>query len=411
MNVLVYGSGAREHAIVCKVLDSKLLSKLFLFKPNDGFAHLGEVLDAKNNKDLAKIAKEKKVDLMIVGPEQPLVDGVVDEFKKQSIPVIGTDKYWSNLEGSKIFAKNFMQKNNIPTAKYTIIENENQIQKALEDFKPPYVIKADGLAAGKGVCIVNEANEALAIIQEYLKGKFGKASQKVILEEFLEGEEFSLMSIWDGKTLLPFIPARDYKRLLNDNKGSNTGGMGSYCPVELITMQKTELAKYIKNLENALRKEQADFVGVIYSGLILTSNQFKVLEYNVRFGDPEIQSLLLNLENDLLEVFRAAINKNLDKVTLHWKKEESGCVVVAARGYPENPLKGCEIKNIKEIEKKYSVQVFYAGVKKEQGILKSNGGRVLSVCKTAKKPFDDIYHAIDELDFDDKIFRSDIANH
>jgi len=409
MKVLVYGGGAREHAIAWKLKQSPILDKLYLCKPNDGFAKLGEVIEAADFTELAKISKEKGIDLLVAGPEDPLIKGIVDEFQKQEIPAIGPDKNWAMLEGSKSFAKEFMQRNNIPTANYEIITDKKYIYDVLEKFTMPVVLKADGLAAGKGVHIANTRLDAERTLEEYLEGKFSEASQKVVVEEFLEGQELSLIALWDGNNLLPFIPARDYKKLEEGNNGPNTGGMGSYCPVSLELKEYHEVEKYVEKLKNALRNEKADFVGVVYSGLIMTKNGLQVLEYNMRFGDPETQPLLMHLDSDLLEVFRMATAKELDKAQLKWKSGQTFCVVAAAEGYPMNPKKGGEIKNIEQIIENHGVTVFFAGVKKQDGKLVASGGRVLSVCQTGPMAQKYIYDALQELDFCDKIYRKDIG--
>lgn len=413
MKVLVYGGGAREHALAWKIKQSPLLEKLYLCKANDGFAQLGENLEAATFAELAKIAAEKGIDLLVVGPEDPLIGGIVDEFKKIGIPAIGADKKWAMLEGSKSFAKDFMLRNGIPTGKYEIITDKDatkeNIYSVLEKFNIPVVLKADGLAAGKGVYIANTRLGAETTLNEFLSGKFNDASKTVLVEEFLEGPELSLISLWDGKTLLPLVPARDYKKLEEGNKGLNTGGMGAYCPVSLTADEYQQLENYVKLLESALRKENADFTGIIYSGLMMTADGIKVLEYNMRFGDPETQPLMMHLDCDLLELFKMCIDRQLDKAELKWKQGQSFCVVVAAEGYPENPIKGGEIKNIDDIIKHNDVEVFFAGVKKQDCKLVANGGRVLSVCKTGATAQKYIYDAINELDFFDKRYRRDIG--
>lgn len=409
MNVLLYGGGAREHALAWKISQSNKLSKLYLCSPNDGFKGLGEVIEASNFTELAKIAKTKNIDLLMVGPENPLAEGIVDEFKKVGIPAIGPDKKWAQLEGSKSYAKEFMVRNNIPTAGYEIVQNKNEIDETLKKFTAPVVLKADGLAAGKGVVIAQTIDEAKTVLFDFLDGKYGEASKKVVVEEFLTGEEVSLISIWDGKTLLPLIPARDYKKLLNDNKGPNTGGMGAYCPVKLTEQEDNEINDYIKTLENALKYEEANFAGIVYSGLILTKSGIKVLEYNMRFGDPETQPLLMHLKSDLLEIFQKAVKQELNQINLLWNEGISLCVVIAAKGYPENPVKGGELVNIEEISLKFGVNVFYAGVKTANNKLTANGGRVLSICKSGTNPLKDINNAAEELIYADKYFRNDIG--
>ena len=409
MKVLIYGGGAREHALAWKIKQSSLLEKLYLCEPNDGFAGLGEVINAENYQELAQISKETGINLLVVGPEVPLINGIIDEFKNVGIPAIGVDKKWAELEGSKAFAKEFMERNNIPTAKYTMLTDKSQITEVLDEFEIPVVLKADGLAAGKGVFIACTQDEAQNTLEDFLDGKFGEASKKIVVEEFLEGAEISLISLWDGKTLLPLIPARDYKRLLSDNKGPNTGGMGSYCPVSLTLEEYQEIENYLKLLKDALIKENADFTGIIYSGLMQTKESIKVLEYNMRFGDPETQALLMHLNTDLLAVFKKLSEKKLDEVELKWKQGQSFCVVVAAQGYPENPVKGGELVNIEEIVENNDVNIFYAGVRKQDGKLLADGGRVLSVCKSGIGVQKDIYDAIKQLDYEDKVFRNDIG--
>ncbi|MDD3150291.1 MAG: phosphoribosylamine--glycine ligase [Candidatus Gastranaerophilales bacterium] len=406
MRVLIFGGGAREHAITLKISQSPILTKLYLVNPNDGFSHLGQVLEYENFEDLAKKSLINKIDLLIVGPEQPLVDGIADIFSAKNIPVIGVNKKWAKLESSKIFAKEFMLKNHIPTAKYKIIDKNINIDAALADFNSPFVIKADGLAAGKGVSIVKDLNVAKSTIQEYLSGKFGKASKRILMEEFLEGEEISLMSIWDGKILLPFISAKDFKKLSADMDAPNTGGMGAYCPVKLNSNTQKQLNYYIENLQNALIKEKADFVGIIYSGLIITNEGIKVLEYNVRLGDPETQPLLMHLNTDLLLIFKYAIEKKLDAVKIDWKEGTSACVVLATKGYPQKPVTGDIIKNLDKINN--DIQIFYAGVKSKNNSFMTNGGRVLSICKTSENPFPTIYKTCETITFYNKIFRNDI---
>ncbi len=409
MKVLIYGGGAREHALAWKIKQSPLLEKLYLSKPNDGFAELGERLEAEDFAQLAQISIEKGINLLVVGPEDPLTNGIVDEFKKAGIPSIGACKNWAMLEGSKAFAKEFMERNGLSTAKHELITSIDDIYDVLDKFTVPVVLKADGLAAGKGVYIANTRIDAEMTLKEFLEGKFGKASDRVVVEEFLEGPEISLISIWDGKTLLPFIPARDYKKLLENNKGPNTGGMGAYCPVSLTADEYKELENYTKKLEQALKNEGADFVGIVYSGLIMTKDGIKILEYNMRFGDPETQPLLMHMESDLLEIFNMAVKQELDKVELKWKQAQTFCVVVAADGYPENPKKGGEIKNIEQIIQNHRVTIFFAGVKRKNETLIGNGGRVLSVCQSGPCAQKYIYDAINELDFNHKIYRKDIG--
>jgi len=431
-NVLIYGSGGRENALAFKISQSPLLNKLFLALPNDGFKNLGEEIvfpkEASNSfEDLAKKCVEKGVDLAVIGPEDPLSKGIVDIFNKYNIKCIGANKKWAQLESSKKYAKEFMIKHDIPTAKYFVIANskkqiansrvgsrthQQEIDNVLSKFTTPPVLKADGLAAGKGVHLSSDMADAKKTLEEFLGGKYGEASSSVVVEELLEGEELSVIAIFDGETLLALKTARDYKRLYNGQKGPNTGGMGAYCPVELTDAQEIDLKNYLSKLEAAFKSEHADFVGIVYSGLMLTPDGIKVLEYNMRFGDPETQPLMYHLDSDILEVFVKATEKKLSDVDLTWKSGTTIAVVVASEGYPENPKKGCEIKGLKEACEKYDTQIFYAGVKSEGKKLLSNGGRVLAVCSNGEdieKVRKKIYKTIEEIDFSDKIYRTDIG--
>ncbi len=462
-NFLVIGSGAREHAICHKLKQSTFLKELYLADANDGFKNLGVNIDYGDFDDLAKKAQKNNVDILVVGSENYLAKGIVDIFEKYNIKSIGANAYHTQLESSKSFAKDFMQKHGIKTAGYKLIEQKEDID--FTDFELPYVIKADGLCGGKGVVIANNKEQAQNIIEEFLSGKFGEASiiiptcchceasqeaaaiqfhefldchahsvrsqrrhdlkqdsqplnleidankvtlHKVLLEEFLEGEELSLMSAFDGKTLKSFIPARDFKKLSAGKNSPNTGGMAAYCPIELTNEQKQKLHDYEKKLEKAFLTEKADFTGFIYSGLIWAENDFYVLEYNMRLGDPEVQALLMSLKSDLGELFFNIANKSLDKVTLEWSEETSACLTVAVEGYPDSSaLKDGElIENIDEISKE--VQIFYAGVKEQNGKLYSKGGRILSLCTTGEKPFEKLYYAARQLKMKYKYFRSDI---
>lgn len=411
-NVLVYGSGGREHALAWKIAQSPLLNKLFLALPNDGFKNLGEEITFSDFEDLAKKCVEKGVNLAIIGPEDPLSKGIVNTFNANGIKCIGANKKWAQLESSKKYAKEFMTKHGIPTAKYLTVNSKVNIDNILAQFSVPPVLKADGLAAGKGVHLSKNMSEAKQVLEEFLDGKYGEASSSVVVEEFLEGEELSLISIFDGETLLPLETARDYKRLLDAQQGPNTGGMGAYCPVQLSEKQNTELQEYLKKLESALRAEKADFIGIVYSGLMLNKDGIKVLEYNMRFGDPETQPLMYHLDSDILEIFIKASEKKLHEVKPQWKSGTTIAVVVASEGYPENPKKGCEINGLLEALENNGTQVFYAGVKKEGEKLLSNGGRVLAICANgddAEKVRAKIYKTIDEIDFSDKIYRNDIC--
>jgi len=429
VNVLVVGSGGRENALAWKISQSPLLNKLYLAGANDGFKNLGESLEYSDFEELAQAAVNKNIKLAVIGPELPLSQGITDVFRKHGIKCVGATQKWAKLESSKAFAKEFMRKHCIPTAKYELISDVSQIESVLARFDTPPVLKADGLAAGKGVYLPVSFDDARDALKDFLGGKYGEASKNVVVEEFLEGEELSVISLFNGKKLRTFVPARDYKRLKDNNEGPNTGGMGAYCPVKISEFHQKKLDEYLKKLENALLSEKADFCGVIYSGLMLTNNNaatgaaendVKVLEYNMRFGDPETQPLMMHLKSDLLDIFLD------DDAQLEWNDGTSMCVTLASEGYPENPRKGFEITGVEEAEKEFGVKVFYAGVSlmengkraaqlmKMENKLISNGGRVLCVCKSGQQKMwkqvqHDVINACEKINFHGKIFRTDIG--
>lgn len=411
LNVLVFGSGAREHAIADSISKSPLLNKLYLVNANEGFVKLGESIDYNNFEDLAKRCVDKYIDMAIIGPEEPLCEGIADVFKDHNIFCIGVDKYFSQLESSKLFAKKFMEKYNIKTAKYTVV-NADTMVKTLPMDVFPLVIKANGLCKGKGVKIVYDSNTAMTTIVEYLNGKFGESSKTIILEEYLGEDELSLMSLWDGKNLLNFMPSKDFKKLSNSPDAPNTGGMGAFCPVKLTEDQQKKLELYQKQLENALKSENAYFAGFIYSGLIWAEDKEKpgtwdwfVLEYNIRLGDPEIQAILTSLQTDFLEVLAAAKSATLNKVKLKYKKGYSGCLVIACEGYPAKPRDGYKMF-LPLVEE--GINIYFAGIKDFKGKLFSKGGRVLSICTNSENPFPTLKDFAQKIELRHKYYRDDI---
>ena len=398
LNVLVIGSGAREHCIAEKISNSKFLNKLYLADCNDGFCHLGEKIKYVDYFDLALKAKEKNINLAIVGSEKYLSEGICDIFKKQNIKIIGADKKTAKLESSKLYAKKLMKKYGIKTAPYKKIKFKKDIDKFLSYFKNP-VIKADGLALGKGVYINSDKNKVKNELFNYLSGKFQEASKTCLIEEKLFGYEVSLFSFWDGQSLIHLPLCQDFKQ--NDD-GLNTGGLASICPVYIGSENNIKLEKYKNKINKMLKTEKINCPFILYSGLIITKDDIYVLEYNVRLGDPETQVLLNYIENDWLEIFFAQANKMLDFVQLKEVNKETTCVVMASRGYPLKTRKNIEINNI--IYDK-NAKIYFSNVKKENEKLYSMGGRVLSVVSFDKNL---IYKILDNIDFEEKIFKENV---
>jgi phosphoribosylamine--glycine ligase len=416
MKILIVGSGGREHALVWKISQSKRVNKIFAAPGNPGMSNLAECVDIKpsNIIQLADFAQEQKIDLTVVGPEQPLALGIVDEFNGRNLKIFGPTQKAAMIETSKSFAKEFMQKNNIPTPAFKTF---NSATEALDYFRGasfPLVLKADGLAAGKGVYICYKKEEAEDGIKEImLDGKFGKAGEKVVIEEFLVGQEMSFMVVCDGKRVIPLASAMDYKKALDNNKGPNTGGMGAISPAPLITKDlfNTIMKSIIEPTVAGLKFENKKYKGIIYAGLMITREGPKVLEFNARFGDPETQVVLMRLKSDLVDILEGSADENLFDVSADWDKNVSGCVVLAAKGYPGKYDKGQKIQGL-ERAKVMGLEVFHAGTAQVKDSLVTSGGRVLNVCASAptlKEAMDKIYDGISFIAFDDMIFRRDIG--
>jgi phosphoribosylamine--glycine ligase len=416
MKILIVGSGGREHALVWKISQSKRVNKIFAAPGNPGMSNLAECVDIKpsNIIELADFAQEQKIDLTVVGPEQPLALGIVDEFNGRHLKIFGPTQKAAMIETSKSFAKEFMRKNNIPTPAFKTF---NSATDALDYFRSasfPLVLKADGLAAGKGVYICHKKEEAEDGIKEImLDGKFGKAGEKVVIEEFLVGQEMSFMVVCDGKRVIPLASAMDYKKALDNDKGPNTGGMGAISPAPLITKDlfNTIMKSIIEPTVAGLKFENKKYKGVIYAGLMITRDGPKVLEFNARFGDPETQVVLMRLKSDLVDILEGSADENLFDVSADWDKNVSGCVVLAAKGYPGKYNMGQKIQGL-ERAKVMGLEVFQAGTAQVKDSLVTSGGRVLNVCASAptlKEAMDKIYDGISFIAFDDMIFRRDIG--
>lgn len=417
MRVLVVGSGGREHALCWKLRQSPLLKELYCAPGNPGIAKVADLVPIAVDEiqNLADFAADMKIDLTVVGPELPLTLGLVDEFDQRGLTVFGPSRMAAELEGSKVFAKEFMRRHGIPTAAFEVVHDLQEARQALSRFSFPVVLKADGLAAGKGVLIVSdrhEAKEALRIL--FQERRFGSAADRVIVEECLEGEELSFIALSDGERILTFASSKDYKRIGEDDTGPNTGGMGAHSPAGVLTSEQggMVLEKVMHPTIKGMAAEERPFVGVLYAGLMLTADGPKVLEYNVRFGDPEAQPLMLRLEDDLLPALVSGAAGRFEMSRLEFRKEAAVCVVLAAAGYPSDPVKGDRISGLEEADRHEAVKVFHAGTKMKDGHVVSAGGRVLNVCATGPRLQDALrraYHAAGDIRWANKVYRHDIG--
>lgn len=383
MKILIVGSGGREHALGWKIKQSPLVSKIYFAPGNPGTKEIGEniAIESTDTKGLLRFAKSKKIDLTVVGPETPLVMGIADVFKKEKLKIFGPSKRASQIEGSKTFSKNLMKKYKIPTAQYDIFDNFSKAKNHLQKTKYPLVIKADGLCMGKGVAVCKNKKEAEKFLEELMIDKtFGESAKKIIIEECLYGQEVSFMVITDGKDFISFLPSQDHKRLITNNQGPNTGGMGAYTPIPFVDkklLRQIEKEIVLPTIK-AMEKEGCLYQGILYPGLILTREGPKVLEYNCRFGDPETQPLMMQLESDLVEIFLAQQKNKLKNNRLVFKKGFSVGVVLASAGYPEKYKKGDQIFGLNKVDNQ-DIQVFHAGTKEDNNKIVTSGGRVLSV--------------------------------
>ena len=421
MKLLLIGSGGREHALAWKLAQSPLLETLHCAPGNAGIAEVADIVDVKADDIIGLLAlvQREAYDFVVVGPEQPLALGLVDALQDLGIKVFGPTEAAAQLEASKAFTKKLCDKYNIPTAAYGVFTDIKEAKAFLKTMKAPYVLKADGLAAGKGVVIPETLKEAEAELKEFFSGKFGEASKTVLIEEFMEGQEASFFAISDGKTAMPLIAAQDHKRAFDGDKGPNTGGMGAYSPTPVFTdkVLATVMEKIIQPTIYGMAKDGHPFVGVLFAGLMITKDGPKLIEYNARFGDPECQVIMRRLQSDLLPILIAAEAGKLKSAKAPaWFDEPVANVVLAAKGYPGSYKKGMIIKGIETANEKTGVIIFHAGTRrgKNCGELKSNGGRVLNVTasgETLKDAVDQAYAAIDDIKWSDKQFRTDIAHH
>jgi phosphoribosylamine--glycine ligase len=416
MKVLVIGSGGREHALVWKISQSKRVDKIYAAPGNPGMKDLVELVDIKDSNivELADFAQEEKIDLTVVGPEMSLALGVVDEFKKRNLKIFGPTQKAATIESSKAFSKDFMKKNGIPTADYQIFDTAIEAINYIKTAKFPLVVKADGLAAGKGVFVcdsVQDAQDSIRIIM--LENKFGKSGEQVVVEQFLKGREMSFMVISDGKRVIPLATSMDYKKAKENDLGPNTGGMGAISPAPQISSElfDTIMKSIIYPTIEGMKFEGKEFKGVLYAGLMITGAGPKVLEFNVRFGDPETQAVLLRMQSDIIELLEGSVDGNLFDIPVEWDENVSGCVVLVSKGYPLKYNTGKMINGL-ERAKTQGVEIFHAGTQFKDKAYYTSGGRVMNVCSTGptlKETMKKIYDAISFVSFDNIYFRQDIG--
>ena len=414
MRILVVGGGGREHAICWKLNNESNVEKIYCAPGNAGISNVAECIDIGDSdiENLLKFAKENQIDLTIVGPEIPLVAGIVDAFEKEGLKIFGPNKECAQLEGSKAFSKDFMIRHNLPTAKYKEYTNLDEAISEIDSFGYPVVIKADGLAAGKGVVIPENREDAITTLKEMMSDKkFGKAGDKIVVEEFLNGIETSILAFVDNDTIVPMVSSKDHKKVFEGEAGLNTGGMGTFSPSEIYT---DELAKEVqeKILDKTLegfKKDNLNYKGILFVGLMITEDGPKILEYNVRFGDPETQSVLFRLDTDLNKIISAILDNNLKNIEINYSKEEAICVMLTSGGYPESYEKGKVISGLENLDS--DIVVFHSGTKFDNGNIVTNGGRVIGITakgKTVKEAGEKVYENIKKINFEKMHYRKDI---
>lgn len=413
MKVLVIGSGGREHSLAWKLSQSPEVKKIFIAPGNGGTELVGENVDIKANnlEGLLSFAKKEAIDLTVVGPEDPLVEGLADRFRQEGLRVFGVGKEGARLEGSKIFSKEFMERHGVPTAKYRVYRDYDRAKREIEEFSLPIVIKADGLCAGKGVVICNSYDEALDSLDSFLNdGVFGEAGKSLIIEEFLEGVEASLLCFVSGGRIIPMESAKDYKKIYNDDQGPNTGGVGCFSPSPLFTeeLKKRIRQEVLNPIEKGFKEDSIDFNGILFIGFMIDKD-IKVLEFNVRFGDPETEVVLPRLKSDLFKVFNKCIDNELGQEDLDWEEDGSLALILTSKGYPGHYEKGLPI-TIGDLDK--DIVVFHNGTLRRDDKLYTNGGRVLTLMlmgKDRQNLRSRIYQEVEKVDFENIYYRDDIG--
>ena len=415
MIIGIIGSGGREHAICVKILESKKVDRVYCFPGNAGTDLIATNIEIKVDEfeKIKDFVINNKIDFLVVGPEKPLVEGIVNYFQKNNIKIFGPEKLASQLEGSKIFTKKLCKKYNIPTAKFGIFQKIKEANLFLKNSKFPLVVKADGLAAGKGVYICEDIKEAIKAVEEIFNGKFGVA-KNILIEEFLSGEEMSYFIISDGKNYKKFQTAQDHKRVLEGDKGKNTGGMGAYSPSRLINKDLDEkiIKKIIEPTLKGLKEMSTKFIGFLYAGLMIVDNEPYLIEYNVRMGDPECQTILPKLKTNLVDIFAACCEDKLDSINIEWHDEKSLCIVLCSKGYPDKYKNNIPINNLNKIDLKNNEFIYHAGTKTMKNEVYSNGGRVLNfvvLSNNFKNSKDKAIQLIKKLDWHNGYYREDIG--
>lgn len=415
MKILVIGGGGREHAIIWKLNQSPLVKEIYCAPGNAGIGKIAKNVNisSDNIERLVEFSLETGINLTIVGPEAPLVEGVVDKFRQNGLKIVGPTEHAAQLEGSKIFAKGFMKKYNIPTARYDVANTFSEASAIIENYSCPVLVKADGLAAGKGAFVCKSREEALSKAKGLLEEKIlGKSGDNIVIEEFLYGTETSILCFIDGNSIVPMANSQDHKRAFDGDKGEMTGGMGAYSPNHVYTEEierQTEM-EILQPTLLGIQKEKMDYRGIIYAGLMITKEGPKVLEYNVRFGDPETQAVLPRLETDLAEIFNKIVDRKLEDVDINWSEEGTVCVMLASEGYPGSYKKGLEIKGLEDIPE--DLLVFHSGTAEDGKRVTTNGGRVLGIVgrgKTIDEAREKVYKNIDRISFEGAFYRTDIG--